>query len=102
MESIKIWLDILKNSNAKQSICLALLGNKDDLEENNKVVKKIDGEQMAKELNMPFYDVSALRGQNVELSFNEWIDSIIVANNGINVKKGSKIIPNRRKKKQCC
>ena len=87
MESIKIWLDILKNSNAKQSICLALLGNKDDLEENNKVVKKIDGEQMAKELNMPFYDVSALRGQNVELSFNEWIDSIIVANNGINVKK---------------
>lgn len=71
MESIKIWLDILKNSNAKQSICLALLGNKDDLEENNKVVKKIDGEQMAKELNMPFYDVSALRGQNVELSFNE-------------------------------
>ena len=87
MESIKIWLDIFKNSNAKQSICLALLGNKDDLEENNKVVKKIDGEQMAKELNMPFYDVSALRGQNVELSFNEWIDSIIVANNGINVKK---------------
>ena len=71
MESIKIWLDILKNSNAKQSIYLALLGNKDDLEENNKVVKKIDGEQMAKELNMPFYDVSALRGQNVELSFNE-------------------------------
>ena len=71
MESIKIWLDILKNSNAKQSICLALLGNKDDLEENNKVVKKIDGEQMAKELNMPFYDVSALRGQIVELSFNE-------------------------------
>ena len=71
MESIKIWLDILKNSNAKQSICLALLGNKDDLEENNKVVKKIDGEQMAKKLNMPFYDVSALRGQNVELSFNE-------------------------------
>ena len=71
MESIKIWLNILKNSNAKQSICLALLGNKDDLEENNKVVKKIDGEQMAKELNMPFYDVSALRGQNVELSFNE-------------------------------
>ena len=71
MESIKIWLDILKNSNAKQSICLALLGNKDNLEENNKVVKKIDGEQMAKELNMPFYDVSALRGQNVELSFNE-------------------------------
>ena len=71
MESIKIWLDILKNSNAKQSICLALLGNKDDLEENNKVVKKIDGEQMAKELNMPFYDVFALRGQNVELSFNE-------------------------------
>ena len=66
----------MKNSNAKQSICLALLGNKDDLEENNKVVKKIDGEQMAKELNMPFYDVSALRGQNVELSFNEWIDSI--------------------------
>ena len=58
LESIKIWLDILKNSNAKQSICLALLGNKDDLEENNKVVKKIDGEQMAKELNMPFYDVS--------------------------------------------
>ena len=77
----------MKNSNAKQSICLALLGNKDDLEENNKVVKKIDGEQMAKELNMPFYYVSALRGQNVELSFNEWIDSIIVANNGINVKK---------------
>ena len=71
MESIKIWLDILKNSNAKQSICLALLGNIDDLEENNNVVKKIDGEQMAKELNMPFYDVSALRGQNVELSFNE-------------------------------
>ena len=77
----------MKNSNAKQSICLALLGNIDDLEENNNVVKKIDGEQMAKELNMPFYDVSALRGQNVELSFNEWIDSIIVANKGINVKK---------------
>ena len=102
LHSIKKWLDILKNANTKQSICLMLLGNKSDLEENKKIVKKEDGEKMAEELNMPFHDVSALSGQNVDLSFNELIDSIILANKGIEEKNGSKIGSGKGKKKHCC
>ena len=79
-----------------------LLGNKADLEENKKIIKKEDGEKMAEELNMPFHDVSALSGQNVDLSFNELIDSIILANKGIEEKNGSKIGSGKGKKKHCC
>lgn len=100
--SIKKWLDILKGANNKNTICLALLGNKADLDESEKVVKKEEGEKLAQELNMPFYDVSAKTGQNVQQSFNDLIDAIITANKGIEEKNGSKIDDNRKKKKKDC
>lgn len=101
--AIKKWLDILKNANTKQSLCFALLGNKADLEDNIKQVTKEDGEKLAQELNMPFYDVSAKTGHNVNLSFNTLIDSIIEANQGIAERKGKTINQgDREKKKKCC
>ena len=71
-------------------------------EEKRKVVKKEEGEKLAQELNMPFYDVSAKTGQNVQQSFNDLIDAIITANKGIEEKNGSKIDDNRKKKKKDC
>uniref|UniRef100_A0A672GP25 small monomeric GTPase n=1 Tax=Salarias fasciatus TaxID=181472 RepID=A0A672GP25_SALFA len=53
---------------AQQDVVLMLLGNKAD-STHDRVVKREDGERLAKEFGVPFMETSARSGLNVELAF---------------------------------
>ncbi|XP_034075680.1 ras-related protein Rab-26-like isoform X2 [Gymnodraco acuticeps] len=67
-DNIKAWLTEI-HEYAQQDVVLMLLGNKADAT-HERVVKREDGERLAKEFGVPFMETSARSGLNVELAFN--------------------------------
>ncbi|XP_008328026.1 ras-related protein Rab-26-like [Cynoglossus semilaevis] len=66
-ENIRAWLTEI-HEYAQQDVVLMLLGNKADAT-HDRVVKREDGEKLAKEFGVPFMETSARTGLNVELAF---------------------------------
>ncbi|XP_035037031.1 ras-related protein Rab-26 [Hippoglossus stenolepis] len=66
-DNIQAWLTEI-HEYAQQDVVLMLLGNKADAT-HNRVVKREDGERLAKEFGVPFMETSARSGLNVELAF---------------------------------
>lgn len=50
-------------------LLLFILGNKADCNLNDRMVKREDGEQLAKEYSVTFMETSAKSGLNVEIAF---------------------------------
>ena len=68
------WNNILEHK--EKDFPVILVGNKCDLEDERKVQKK-EGEKIAKEYNVKFYESSNKDGINVEESFRELINIIL-------------------------
>ena len=68
------WLENLRTYCG--DIPVVLLANKIDLEDQRKVTKEM-GEEYSKKKNLPFFETSALSGNNVELAFKLLSDKII-------------------------
>uniref|UniRef100_A0A3Q3GJR0 small monomeric GTPase n=1 Tax=Labrus bergylta TaxID=56723 RepID=A0A3Q3GJR0_9LABR len=66
-DNIQAWLTEI-HEYAQQDVVLMLLGNKAD-STHERVVKREDGERLAKEFGVPFMETSARSGLNVELAF---------------------------------
>ncbi|XP_058013059.1 ras-related protein Rab-26 isoform X2 [Ahaetulla prasina] len=66
-DNIQAWLTEI-HEYAKQDVVLMLLGNKVDSTQ-DRVVKREDGEKLAKEYGVPFMETSAKSGLNVDLAF---------------------------------
>uniref|UniRef100_A0A8C6TA95 small monomeric GTPase n=1 Tax=Neogobius melanostomus TaxID=47308 RepID=A0A8C6TA95_9GOBI len=66
-DNIQAWLSEI-HEYAQQDAVLMLLGNKADAT-HDRVVKREDGERLAKEFGVPFMETSARSGLNVELAF---------------------------------
>uniref|UniRef100_A0A665VJ23 small monomeric GTPase n=2 Tax=Echeneis naucrates TaxID=173247 RepID=A0A665VJ23_ECHNA len=66
-DNIQAWLSEI-HEYAQQDVVLMLLGNKADAT-HDRVVKREDGERLAKEFGVPFMETSARSGLNVELAF---------------------------------
>ncbi|XP_054606568.1 ras-related protein Rab-26 [Nothobranchius furzeri] len=66
-DNIQAWLTEI-HEYAQQDVVLMLLGNKADAT-HDRVVKREDGEKLAKEFGVPFMETSARSGLNVELAF---------------------------------
>ncbi|XP_077102217.1 ras-related protein Rab-26 [Siphateles boraxobius] len=66
-DNIQAWLTEI-NEFAQQNVVIMLLGNKADAT-HERVVKREEGEKLAKEYGVPFMETSAKSGLNVELSF---------------------------------
>uniref|UniRef100_A0A3Q2E0W1 small monomeric GTPase n=1 Tax=Cyprinodon variegatus TaxID=28743 RepID=A0A3Q2E0W1_CYPVA len=66
-DNIQAWLTEI-HEYAQQDAVLMLLGNKADAT-HNRVVKREDGEKLAKEFGVPFMETSSRSGLNVELAF---------------------------------
>ncbi|KAJ6252541.1 ras and ef-hand domain-containing protein [Anaeramoeba flamelloides] len=100
---VNVWFEEIKK-NAPEYISTVLLGNKVDLED-ERVVTKEQGENLAKQNNCPYFEVSAKSGVNVDTAFNKLMDSSYEklkkfgkpkTTNTVNFKKG------KDKKKSCC
>ena len=79
--SIKNWIEECK-SYTNENILLVLIGNKNDLKE-QRVITKEQGQSLAEEYGMQFYESSALTGENINEIFYE---SCKIINKNINNK----------------
>ncbi|XP_041602730.1 ras-related protein Rab-26 isoform X4 [Vulpes lagopus] len=66
-DNIQAWLTEI-HEYAQHNVALMLLGNKVDSTQ-ERVVKREDGEKLAKEYGLPFMETSAKTGLNVDLAF---------------------------------
>ncbi|KAF5913802.1 ras-related protein Rab-26 isoform X1 [Diceros bicornis minor] len=66
-DNIQAWLTEIQE-HAQHNVVLMLLGNKVDSAQ-ERVVKREDGEKLAKEYGLPFMETSAKTGLNVDLAF---------------------------------
>ncbi|XP_019568752.1 ras-related protein Rab-26 isoform X2 [Rhinolophus sinicus] len=66
-DNIQAWLTEIQDY-AQHNVVLMLLGNKVDSTQ-ERVVKREDGEKLAKEYGLPFMETSAKTGLNVDLAF---------------------------------
>ena len=103
-EKIKDWMDqILSNTN-KDEICLILLGNKCDVEATARSIKPEQGKELANELNINYFETSALSGYNIKEAFETLTIDIMKKkkigsgnNDNIDLKKNKK-----KKDSDCC
>ncbi|XP_077359816.1 ras-related protein Rab-26 isoform X1 [Festucalex cinctus] len=66
-DNIRAWLTEI-HEYTQQDVVIMLLGNKAD-SNHDRVVKREEGEKLAKEFGVPFMETSARSGLNVELAF---------------------------------
>ena len=84
--AIKDWIEIIKNSENKAII--ALVAQKWDLQD--RVISEEKGKELANELGVEFFEVSAKTGDNIEELFNHLVQQCIFATNNGNADLGAK------------
>ena len=75
-DSISEWMKNIRNMKPKE-FPVILLGNKIDLEE-NRVISKKEGEELAQKYELSFYETSNKTGENIEKSCLDVINKIII------------------------
>ena len=102
-EKIKDWMDQILSNTQKEDIGLVLLGNKCDMEPRN--VTEEQGNKMAEELKISYFETSALTGQGIKEAF-EQLTRDIMKKKGVGNDNGENIDlkKNQKKKKggDCC
>ena len=68
-EKIRDWMEQILSNTKREDIGLVLLGNKCDMEP--RAVTEEQGNKMAEELNVSYFETSALTGQGINEAFNE-------------------------------
>ena len=107
-QSVDKWIKDLK-TNGDEKIIIILIGNKNDLE-NERQIKKEEGELKAKELEIGFMETSALTGNNVieafELLLNEIYEKTPIDENNDDVYENEQHIElntnDTEKNSYCC
>jgi Ras-related protein Rab-8A len=66
--SIKTWVDEIER-NADKHVNKILIGNKADVEESARAVSRAEGEKLAADYSMKFFETSAKKGINVADAF---------------------------------
>ena len=100
---IKDWIEQIKSNVSQDEISLILIGNKCDIEE--RVISKEQGQEMANNLKIDYYETSALNGTGINEAFEELTKLILKRKNIINSEgRTISLISNKdeKKKKGCC
>ena len=103
-EHVTNWLNLIKQTVTSKTIIL--VANKLDLEEEKRIVSEEEGEQIAKDNNILFFEGSGASGQNVDKIFTS-IAELIYTNlmedrNNDSMNSNIKIKKNKKEKKTCC
>ena len=100
--SIGKWMESIEEISSSNTIVI-LIGNKSDLEDERQV-KKEEGERRAKEYNIPFYETSCKTGINIDEVFLRITNEILNKKGNINNNRKSEILKqhNKKKKSTCC
>ena len=97
-ENVRTWINQIKEE-VSEKVSIILVGNKIDDEE-HRVVATEDGEKIAKELGLMFFECSAKSGVNIDSTFNELVKKTV--ENYSKVSKGETLKNKKGGKKVCC
>ena len=98
-DNVRNWINQIKEE-VSERVSIILVGNKIDDEE-KRVVKKEEGENIAKEFGLMFFECSAKTGVNIDTTFNELVKKT-VENYSKDNDKGEKLGKRKGSKKICC
>ena len=74
-ENVKNWMNQIKEE-VSNRVTIVLVGNKIDDEENRKITTE-QGESMAKEFDIMFFECSAKTGENIDGIFNNLVKKVV-------------------------
>ena len=98
--NVKNWIKQIKEE-VTDKVSIILAGNKIDMEEKRKVTKE-EGEKMAADYGLKFYECSAKTGENVEEAFKDIVTKTVENFSKIDEKEATKLKNKKGKKKGCC
>ncbi len=98
-ENVKNWMNQIKEE-VSDKVTIVLVGNKIDVEEHRKV-KTEQGESMAKDFGIMFFECSAKTGENINGIFNSLVRKV-VDNFAKSAESGQKLKNKKKKGKGCC
>ena len=97
-DNIKKWINEIKDEISNE-VTIILIGNKIDNEKERKISKE-QGEQLAKDYNVAFFETSAKNGQGINESVLYLIKKLI--DTDPEMKNKGKNLKNKNKSKKCC
>ena len=102
-ENVKNWISQIRDE-ANPNVVIYLAGNKVDVSEQDKLVKTEDGQKIADEFKLPFYETSAKNGVNINKIFEDLVEVIDEIYSKLEVPKTEQKnkLYNGRTKRQCC
>ena len=101
-ENVKTWVSQIREE-ASNNVVIYIAANKIDMEAERKVTKE-EGEKLAKEKNMMFYECSAKNGENVQCAIEELAKKLLKAQQQSTKKEPEKQEDKKqeiKKKKKC-
>ena len=104
-EKIRDWMAQIQANTKKDELGFVLLGNKCDMEP--RVITEEQGNKMAEELKINYFETSALNGQGINEAFEQLARDIMkIKGLGEDNKAGGVELNNKKKKKEdkngCC
>ena len=103
-EHVTNWLNLIKQTVTSKTIIL--VANKLDLEEEKRIVSVEEGEKIAKDNNILFFEGSGSSGQNVDKIFTAIAETIYTDLMDDNNEREESLVLKRKKlykeKKSCC
>lgn len=76
-DSVQYWLSALNEHVKNENTVLALVGNKADIPDDERVVSSQEGARVAKANNMLFFEVSAKTGKSINELFSEVAEELV-------------------------
>ena len=98
-DNVKNWMAQIKEE-VSERVSIVLVGNKIDDEDNRKISTE-QGESMAKDYEIMFFECSAKTGQNIDEIFNNLVKKV-VENFSKSADSGQKLKNKKKKGKGCC
>ena len=98
-ENVKNWMNQIKEE-VSNRVTIVLVGNKIDDEEHRKITTE-QGESMAKEFDIMFFECSAKTGENIDGIFNNLVKKV-VENFAKTAESGQKLKKKKAGGKHCC
>ena len=99
-ENIREWVQNIREEVYEKAI-IFLIGNKIDKKNERKITTE-QGQKLAAEYNLPFFEASAKSGENVEEIFKNLYKKISEVYVDMQKEKGRKLNSNAKKKIKCC